>query len=125
MSKRSFALFATLVMAAIAVKADWPMDGRDEIDSAILKTLTLRHGEDIVPSLSALKRDFNISDDAFSTRLVLLATEMTNGPTASFRSAAISILGYFGTTNALEFLEDEALGGGNPRYKRLWRNSWI
>ena len=36
---------------------------------------------------------------------------MTNGSAASFRSAAISILGYFGTTNALEFLEDEALGG--------------
>ena len=111
MSKYGLSALATFVMVAIAVSAEWPLDGRDGIDNAIIKTLTLRHGEDIVPCLSAIKKDSDISDDAFSLRIVQLATVMTNGEAASFRGVAVSVLRYFGTTNALYFLENEILRG--------------
>ena len=111
MSKPVFILLVTLALAVVAVKAEWQLEDRDELDKAILNTLKLQHGEDIVPCLSIIKRDSKLSDNAFSERLVQLATAMTNGESASFRSVAISVLGDFGTTNALNFLESEVRRG--------------
>lgn len=111
MSKPVFVLLVTLALLAVAVKAEWQLEDRYELDKAIIKTLKLQHGEDIVPSLSIIKRDSKLSDNAFSDCLVQLATAMTNGEAASFRSVAISVLGDFGTTNALNFLESEVRRG--------------
>ncbi len=111
MSKPVFVLLVTLALVAVFGKAEWQLEDRDELDKAIIKTLKLQHGEDIVPSLSIIKCDSKLSDNAFSERLVQLATAMTNGEAASFRSVAISVLGDFGTTNALNFLENEVRRG--------------
>ncbi len=104
-------MLVTLALVAVFGKAEWQLENRDELDKAIIKTLKLQHGEDIVPSLSIIKCDSKLSDNAFSERLVQLATAMTNGEAASFRSVAISVLGDFGTTNALNFLENEVRRG--------------
>ncbi len=64
-------------------------------------------------ALSGYKRRFNLSDDEFSAQLVKLASVTTNGEDASLRMFTVAAIGNFGTSNALEFLENEALRGGD------------
>ena len=80
---------------------------------------TLRHDMSILDAdvrnsaLAGYKRRFNLSDDEFSARLVKLATVTTNGEEAWRRMFTVAAIGNFGTSNALEFLENEALRGGD------------
>ena len=64
-------------------------------------------------ALSGYKRRFNLSDDEFSAQLVKLASVTTNGEEATLRMFTVAALSEFGTTNALDFLENEALYGGD------------
>lgn len=79
----------------------------------------LRHDMSILDAdvrnsaLAGYKRRFNLSDDEFSARLVKLATVTTNGEEAWRRMFTVAAIGNFGTSNALEFLENEALRGGD------------
>ncbi len=62
-------------------------------------------------ALSGYKRRFNLGDDEFSAQLVKLASVTTNGEDATLRMFTVAAIGDFGTTNALEFLKNEALRG--------------
>ena len=62
-------------------------------------------------ALSGYKRRFNLSDDEFSARLVKLATVTTNGEDATLRMFTVAAIKDFGTTNALDFLENEVRRG--------------
>ena len=87
------------------------MHGQDEIDAEIREEMTALHDEVRTPGLAAIRRNHNLSDDDFSARLVKLATVTTNGEDATLRMFTVAAIGDFGTTNALEFLENEALRG--------------
>ncbi len=87
------------------------LHGQDEIDAEIREEMTALHGEVRTPGLAAIRRNHNLSDDEFSARLVQLASITTNGEDATLRMFTIAALGDFGTTNALKFLEREALQG--------------
>ena len=77
----------------------------------------LRHDMSILAAdvrnsaLAGYKRRFTLTDDEFSDQLVKLATVATNGEEATLRMFTVAALGDFGTTNALIFLENEALKG--------------
>ena len=106
--KKSICLFA-LGMAFLACPC--AMHGQDEIDAEIREEMTAWHDEVRTPGLAAIRRNHNLSDDDFSARLVKLATVATNGEDATLRMFTVAAIGDFGTTNALEFLENEALRG--------------
>jgi hypothetical protein len=65
-------------------------------------------------ALKGFQRRFNLTDDEFSERLVRLATVTTNGEDATLRMFIVAAVGDFGTTNALDFLENEVLHGRDP-----------
>ena len=87
------------------------LHGQDEIDAEIREEMTALHDEVRTPGLAAIRRNHNLSNDEFSARLVKLATTTTNGGDATLRMFTVAALGDFGTTNALKFLESEALQG--------------
>ena len=89
------------------------LHGQDEIDAEIREEMTALHDEVRTPGLAAIRRNHNLSDDEFSARLVKLATVTTNGEEAWLRMFTVAAIGNFGTSNALEFLENEALRGGD------------
>ena len=107
---KSICLFV-LEMALLAYPC--AMLGQDEIDAEIREEMTAWHDEVRTPGLAAIRRNHNLSDDEFSSRLVKLATVTTNGQDATLRMFTVAAIGDFGTTNALEFLENEALRGGD------------
>lgn len=107
---KSIGLFV-LEMAVLAYPC--AMHGQDEIDAEIREEMTALHDEVRTPGLAAIRRNHNLSDDEFSARLVKLATITTNGQDATLRMFTVAAIGDFGTTNALDFLENEALRGGD------------
>ena len=107
---KSICLFV-LGMAATAYP--YAVHGQDQIDAEIREEMTALHDEVRTPGLAAIRRNHNLSDDEFSSRLVKLALVTTNGEEATLRMFTVAALGDFGTTNALDFLENEALRGGD------------
>ncbi len=87
------------------------LHGQDEIDAEIREEMTALHPEVRTPGLAAIRRNHNLSNDEFSARLVQLASITTSGEDATLRMFTVAALGDFGTTNALKFLESEALQG--------------
>jgi hypothetical protein len=85
--------------------------GQDTIDDEIRDEMMALHPDVRKPGLEAIRRNHNLSDDEFSARLVKLATVTTNGEDATLRMFTVAAIKDFGTTNALEFLENEALRG--------------
>ena len=105
---KSICLFA-LGMSFLAYPC--VLHGQDEIDAEIREEMTAWHDEVRTPGLAAIRHNHNLSEDEFSARLVKLATVTTNGEDATLRMFTVAAIGDFGTTNALEFLENEALRG--------------
>ena len=105
---KSIGLF---VLGMVLLACPWAMHGQDEIDAEIREEMTAWHDEVRTPGLAAIRRNHNLSDDEFSARLVKLATVTTNGEDATLRMFTVAAIKDFGTTNALEFLENEALRG--------------
>ena len=87
--------------------------GQDAIDAEIRDEMMALHPDVRMPGLAAIKRKYGLTDDDFSARLVKLATVTTNAEEAWLRMFTVAAIGDFGTTNALEFLENEALRGGD------------
>ena len=106
--QKSICLFV-LEMALLAYSC--AMLGQDEIDAEIREEMTAWHDEVRTPGLAAIRRNHNLSDDEFSSRLVKLATVTTNGQDATLRMFTVAAIGDFGTTNALVFLEKEVRRG--------------
>ncbi len=105
---KSIGLF---VLGMVLLACPCAMQGQDEIDAEIREEMTVLHDEVRTPGLAAIRRNHNLSNDEFSARLVKLATVTTNGEDSTLRMFTVAALGDFGTTNALKFLECEALQG--------------
>jgi hypothetical protein len=87
--------------------------GQDAIDAEIRDEMMVLHPDVRMPGLAAIKRKYGLTDDDFSARLVKLATVTTNDVDSWLRGFTICAIRDFGTTNALVFLESEALCGGS------------
>ena len=85
--------------------------GQDTIDDEIRNVMMVLHPDVRMPGLAAIKRKYSLTDDDFSARLVKMATVTTNDVDSWLRSFTICAIRDFGTTNALGFLESEALCG--------------
>ena len=85
----------------------------DSPDGALRHDMLILDADVRNSALAGYKRRFNLSDDELSARLVKLALVTTNGEEATLRMFTVAALGDFGTTNALDFLENEALRGGD------------
>ena len=108
LSKICFAIVMVLVISQMVLGEEPDYNNPD---------LALRHDMWILDAdvrnsaLSGYKRRFNLSDDEFSAWLVKLATVATNGEDAALRMFTVAAIGDFGTTNALDFLENEVRRG--------------
>ena len=87
------------------------LHGQDAIDAEIRDEMMALHPDVRKPGLAAIRRNHNLSDDEFSARLVKLATVTTNGQDATLRMFTVAAIKDFGTTNALDFLENEVRRG--------------
>ena len=87
--------------------------GQDAIDAEIRDEMMVLHPDVRMPGLAAIKRKYGLTDNGFSARLVKLATVTTNDVDSWLRGFTICAIRDFGTTNALDFLESEALCGGS------------
>ena len=105
---KSICLFA-LGMSFLAYSC--VLHGQDEIDTEIREEMTAWHDEVRTPGLAAIRRNHNLSDDVFSSRLVKLATVTTNGQDATLRMFTVAAIGDFGTTNALVFWKKKYVVG--------------
>ena len=85
----------------------------DSPEGALRHDMSILDAEVRNSALAGYKLRFTLTDDEFSDQLVKLATVATNGEEATLRMFTVAALGDFGTTNALEFLGNEALRGGD------------
>ncbi len=106
-------LMINLTLGMLLLMCPCAILGQDPIDAEIHDEMMVLHYDVRKPGLAAIKRNHHLSDDEFSERLVKLATITTNGQDATLRMFTVAAIGDFGTTNALEFLENEALRGGD------------
>ena len=88
-------------------------DEMDDSERSLRHDLSILHADVRKDALIGFQKRFNLTDDEFSERLVRLATVTTNGEDATLRMFTVAALSEFGTPNALEFLENEALRGGD------------
>ncbi len=108
-----YLLMINLTLGMLLLMYPCAILGQDAIDAEIRDEMMALHPDVRNPGLAAIRRNHNLSDDEFSARLVKLATITTNGQEATLRMFTVAALGDFGTTNALEFLGNEALRGGD------------
>ena len=85
----------------------------DSPEDALLHDMEIMDADVRNSALAGYKRRFDLSDDEFSDRLVKMATVTTNGHNAWLRGFTICAICDFGTTNALDFLENEAIHGSS------------
>lgn len=112
--KRSFIFAMVLFAMGLGLRAQSVQD--DEMDDpewSLRHDMSILHADVRKEALKGFQRRFNLTDDEFSERLVRLATVMTNGEEATLRVFTVAALSEFGTTNALDFLKNEALNGGD------------
>ena len=88
-------------------------DEMDDPEWSLRHDLSILHGDVRKDALIGFQKRFNLTDDELSERLVRLATVTTNGEDATLRMFIVASLSEFGTTNALEFLKNEAVRGGD------------
>ena len=85
----------------------------DSPEGALLHDMEIMDADVRYSALAGYKRRFDLTDDEFSDRLVKMATVTTNGSNAWLRGFTICAICDFGTTNALDFLENEAIQGSS------------
>lgn len=85
----------------------------DSPEGALLHDMEIMDADVRYSALAGYKRRFDLTDDEFSDRLVKMATVTTNGNNAWLRGFTICAICDFGTTNALDFLENEAIHGSS------------
>lgn len=102
-----FASMAIMFMASCVFAGNYPAEAYGEVAEAI----SLWHVFVRTPALAAIKNRYQISDDDFSSILVSLAEKLKNSEQTEVRGFALGALIDFGTTNALEYLRNEALHG--------------
>ena len=105
--------FATAVSLFVSLIALGEETDYNNPDAALLHDMEILDAEVRNSALAGYKRRFNLSDDKFSTQLVKLAMDSTNRANALPRGFIVGAICDFGTTNALHFLEEEALYGGS------------
>ena len=86
-------------------------DEMDDPEWSLRHDMSILHADVRKEALKGFQRRFNLTDDEFSERLVRLATVATNGEDAALRMFTVAAIGDFGTTNALDFLENEVRRG--------------
>ena len=105
--ERFFALTASVAVSLLSTI----LHGQDAIDMEIREQMAALHDDVRTSGLAAIRRNHHLTDDEFSARLVRLATVTTNAEDNWLWGFTVAALLDFGTTNALEFLENEALRG--------------
>lgn len=105
-------LLLTCLAGLLAANPAFGDNAREqEARAEIAKAVRLAYLDIKTATLDAIKTNYNLSDDEFSELIVLVAEDFKTGKFAFYRPDALGALEYFGTTNALEYLRNEALQG--------------